>query len=423
MHDRMAMSEQVSPRNSSESDPLGPEPLVAPTSKVEFGMLEIVFLSLFAQLALLILFSLVLQRGPTFVGRAQGGFSMDFGDFYLAGRFHSHHVSVYRTGGFVWPPFSMLVGLLFQSIDFAKARYLWLALNLGFVVAALAGFARQVALSARNTLLLFMIAGLFYPLYFLLERGHIDGLMLACLVFAFRARHWALRSLLYGLSIGLKLYSALLVLVLARKKCWAMLAGGIAVSVLLQLPWPDLALEYPQVLLRRTTSQWIMVENISPAPLFYSALGFIGQPVWKLAFLAFWLLTLLWSLLHLRAEKNGSTDWVLFVPWMIAMPLVVYPYSAVLTLPLLAYLAKQMEGGRWGLAELLFAVGFVLVGTQQNAWVELLTQLTDKASLVYQLNSLGTALLMISCCMFLSKGRGVEKPILQDTCVRASSEG
>jgi hypothetical protein len=108
---------------------------------------------------------------------------------------------------------------------------------------------------------------------------------------------------------------------------------------------------------------------------------------------------------------------------MIAMPLVVYPYSAVLTLPLLAYLAKQMEGGRWGLAELLFAVGFVLVGTQQNAWVELLTQLTDKASLVYQLNSLGTALLMISCCMFLSKGRGVEKPILQDTCVRASSEG
>jgi len=404
----MAMSEQVSPRNSSESEPLGPAALVAPSSKVKFDLLEIVFLSLFAQLALLILFSLVLQRGPTFVGRTQGGFGMDFGDFYLAGRFHSHHVSVYRTGGFVWPPFSMLVGLLFQSVGFAKARYLWLVLNLGFVVAALVGFARQIALSTRNTLLLFMIAGLFYPLYFLLERGHIDGVMLACLVFAFRARHWALRSLLYGMSIGLKLYSALLVVVLARKRRWAMLAGGIAVSLLLQFPWPDLALAYPQVLLKRT-SQWTMVENISPAPLFYSALGFIGQPVWKLAFLAFWLLTLLWSLMHLGTGKNDSAEWVLFVPWMIAMPLVVYPYSAVLTLPLLAYLARQMEGRRWSVSELLFAVGFVLVGTQQNAWVELLAQLTDKASMVYQLNSLGTALLMVSCCMLLSKAHGAGK--------------
>jgi hypothetical protein len=198
------------------------------------------------------------------------------------------------------------------------------------------------------------------------------------------------------------------------------LAGGIAASVLLQLPWLNLALSYPQVLSRRT-SQWIVVENITPAPLFYSALGSLGQPLWKLAFLLFWLLTLMGALLQLSTEPNDATDWVLFVPWMIAMPLVVYPYSAVLTLPLLAYLAKQMDGRRWGVPEWLFVAGFVLLGTQQNAWGEVLSAFTDKAPLIYLVNSLGTALLMVSCCLLASKLSSPNQENLQGKIVAASS--
>lgn len=336
---------------------------------------------------------------------------MDFGDFYLAAIYYSRHLSPYATGGFVWPPFSILVGMVFKSMPFETARYWWLALNLGFVVASLIGYARQINLSAKSTALLCMVASIFYPVHFLLERGHVDGLMLACLVFAFRVRHWALRSLLFGMSIGIKLYSALLLALLARKKQWAVLAGGIVASLLLQLPWLSLALTYPQVVARRT-SQWIVVENITPAPLFFSVFGSLGQPVWKGTFLIFWLLTLMWALLSLNTDKNDSSDWVRFVPWMIAMPLVVYPYSAVLTLPLLAYQAKQVEGRVWGASEWLFVAGFVLLGTQQNAWVELLSQFTDKTSLVYLLNSLGTALLMVSCCLLASKSSSEGKPIL-----------
>jgi hypothetical protein len=106
---------------------------------------------------------------------------------------------------------------------------------------------------------------------------------------------------------------------------------------------------------------------------------------------------------------------------MIAMPLVVYPYSAVLTLPLLAYLAKQMDGRRWGAPEWLFVAGFVLLGTQQNAWVELISALTDKAQVIYLLNSLGTALLMVSCCLLASKLKSPGKENLRNPTVAAST--
>jgi hypothetical protein len=395
------MPQQSSQQLTSESSPLPS----APSAGDSLRLLQIVFFAFFAQIAFLILASLVLQDGPVFVGRTGGGFSMDYGDFYLAAMYHARHLSIYSTGGFVWPPFSILVGQLFQSMPFETARYWWLALNLCFLIAALAGFSRQIKLSRRDTILLYMIAAAFYPTYFLLERGHIDGLMLACLVFAFRARHWALRSLLFGMSIGLKLYSALLVVLLARKKQWAVLAGGVAAAVLIQLPWLNLALSYPHVLSRRT-SQWIVVENITPAPLFFTAFGWLGQPLWKLIFLLFWLLTLMWFLLRLNTAPEDSTDWVLVVPWMIAMPLVVYPYSAVLTLPLLAYQSKQMEGRQWGAAEWLFASGFVLIGTQQNAWTGVISHLSSHTEWVYLLNSLGSALLIVSCCMLASRYRG-----------------
>lgn len=391
------MPNQSSPRNSSEMP-------VAAGSTPELRLLDIVFVALFVQLVLLILASLVLQRGPTFVGRAEGGFSMDFGDFYLAAMYYTHHLNPYSTGGFVWPPFAILIGLLFKSMPWAIARYWWLAINLSCLLAALIAFSRQINLGRRNTTLVLMIAALSYPVHFLIERGHVDGLMLACLVFAFRARHWALRSLLFGMSIAIKLYSGLLLVVLARRKRWKFMFGAIAACALLQLPWLNLALSYPMVLSRRT-SQWIMVENITPAPLFYSALGSFG-PLWKLMFFLFWLLTFGWTLLQFNTEQNDSADWVLFAPWMMSMPLVVYPYTAVLTLPLLAYQAKRMQGRRWSAPEWLFVAGFVLVGTQQTAISDFLASVPNYATLVYRLNSLGSAILMVSCCMLVSKPSG-----------------
>jgi hypothetical protein len=367
-------------------------------------VLESVFLLFFAQLVALVLLSLVLQVGPTFVGRDPRGFCMDFFDFYLAGNYYANHINPYLTGRFVTPPFSLLVGSSFQWIAFENARYLWFLLNLGMIAVALVVFARQIGLSTRNTLLLFMVAGTFYPLHFLLERGNIDGLVLACLVFAFSTRHRAVATVLYGISIALKLYSGLLALVLARNNRWIVAVGGIVTALVLQLPWFDLAMAFPPVLAQRS-SRLIVVENISPANLFHFVFDSIGLPGWKIMFVLFWLLTLLWPLLRTFKLKQDPADWVLFVPWMISMPSVVYPYGAVLTLPLLALLAKRSEGERSRIAEWMVIVGFVLSGTQQNAWAELFWQLTTHAVWIYQLNSLGTTLLVGGCCMLAARGR------------------
>ena len=388
---------------SSESSP-------ARGLKVRVQLPEIVFLLLLAQIVALVLLSLVLQVGPTFVGRDPRGFCMDFFDLYLAGNFHAQHINPYLTGRFVTPPFSLLIGSSFQWLPFEQARYLWFLLNLGMVAAALAAFARQIGLGARNTLLLFMIAGVFYPLYFLLERGNIDGLVLACLVFAFRARHRAVTIVLYGMSIALKLYSGLLALVFARRKRWTLAVGGIVAAVVLQLPWLGLAMVYPRVLGQRST-QMIVTENISPANFFQFVFDFLGVPGWKIVFVLFWLLTLLWVLVQERPPEQDPADWVLFVPWMISMPSVVYPYSAVLTLPLLALLAKRSEHEKLGVPEWLLIVGFVLSGTQQNAWGELLSNLTTHVVWIYQLNSLGTALLVGGCCVLAARGSQVAKPM------------
>jgi hypothetical protein len=361
-------------------------------------MLEAVCFAFVAQVLLLVLGSLVSQVGPTFVGRAGGGFSMDYGDFYLAARYHAAHRSIYSTGGFVWPPFAVLIGQLFQSMPFVIARYWWLVLNVGFVATAVIVYARQPHFTWRNTVLLMIVAASFYPTHFLLERGHVDGLMLFCLVMAFRVRHWLARSVFYGMSIGIKLYSGLLVVYLARRKRWALLAGGIAAAAVIQLPWLGLALSYPGVLARRTT-QWIVVENITPAPLFFTLLGWLGERGWKIAFALFWLVTLGWCLRGLKDRGEDLSDWVLLAPWMISMPLVVYPYSAVLTLPLLAYQASRVKDLHWKAPEWIFVSGFLLLGVQQNAWIELLVTMGAPGAWVYLLNSLGTALLMVGCCL------------------------
>jgi len=81
------------------------------------------------------------------------------------------------------------------------------------------------------------------------------------------------------------------------------------------------------------------------------------------------------------------------------MPLVVYPYSAVLTLPLLAYQASRVKDLHWKAPEWIFVSGFLLLGVQQNAWIELLVTMGAPGAWVYLLNSLGTALLMVGCCL------------------------
>ena len=371
--------------------PSGPKEVLQAS---KLSTLELVFLVLLVQTCVVLVLSLVLHVSPAFVGSDPiHGFSMDFYDFWHAGVYYVNGISPYAEKRFLTPPFSLLIGLPYQRLSFEEARYFWLIVNLACIGGALAAFAEQIGMRWRETALLFMIAGLFYPAHFLVERGNIDGVVMALLVFAFRARQKIASVMLYAASMGLKLYSGLLVFPLLRKKRWWLACGSVLLAAALQLPWWRFAIQYPQVLSHRT-DRFLTIENISGALCVQTLFALCRLPAWKIFYAGAWVITLGLRLWRLSPEDDNA-DWVTFVPWMISMPFVVYPYSAILTLPLMAYTAQREPSG---LGKKFLLLGFLLIGTQQNVWRELLSRVMSDTMWVYQLNSAGVVLMLAGSC-------------------------
>ena len=144
------------------------------------------FILFFAQLFLLILISFIQQSGPVFVQRFF--FGLDYYDFYLGASDLFHHLDPYLRGRIYTPPSSILVGLLLSWLPFKWAAGTYLVLNVGSIFASIKVLARQFGLSRQNEFALLGITAAFYPVYFVVERGNLDGIMLALLVFGFRCQ-------------------------------------------------------------------------------------------------------------------------------------------------------------------------------------------------------------------------------------------
>ena len=140
-------------------------------------VLQKLFVIFFVQLFLLILVSFVEQGGPVFVYRYF--FGLDFHDFYLGASDLFHHLDPYIRGRLFTPPSSILIGIALFHLPFKIATLIVFVINIGLIFASLLALARQFGLTQSNRLALLGVAATFYPVYFVVERGNLDGITFA----------------------------------------------------------------------------------------------------------------------------------------------------------------------------------------------------------------------------------------------------
>lgn len=319
-----------------------------------------IFQILLAQLIFLAIWSLVAQSSPVFVQRIYVGF--DFHDFYHAAQDWFHGINPYQRPRFFTPPPSLLVAAPFAWLSYPPAVIAFFALNLTVILCSVRACARKLELSTECVNGLTWTTLLYYPVYFEIERGNLEGLILGCLCWAFCTQNKYLRSSLIALAAGLKLYPLLLIGPAIRRRQWRMaVVTLLAFALLLLLFYRQMAPFMHAVIGRGQLFR--KIENISPAAIIVSI---AGQRIGKLLFLLYWAGTL--GLMLYQLKSSSVRDLMLpFLPWMVAFPLQVYPYGGVLLLPVLAWKLVDVNNRSLSLSDKLFFLGFLLVGLQATA--------------------------------------------------------
>lgn len=344
-----------------------------------------IFLVFLAQLIVLALWSLPAQTGLVLVPPFNASSSFFGGDYfdlyrgttdwlhginpYLTPRIFTPPPSVLATAPpsflagiiFIWPPPSLLAGLSFVWLPFRVARFFFFGVDLVIIVASVRACSRRLGLSEESVRYLTGIALLFYPTFFLLERGNLEGLVLGCLSLAFCTRNRYIRAALVGAAGGLKLYPLLLVVPALRNKLWRFAFGSVIAFLLLTAPFYRLVSSFLHSAIRRgaRVEEW----TISPAGII---VAIAGMHLGRWIFLAYWAGTLALMVYRQRCAVESEAMWP-FVPWMVSFPMSVYPYCGVLLLPVLAWKLCEMQGRKVELRDEVFIYGFLLVGIQAYA--------------------------------------------------------
>jgi hypothetical protein len=284
----------------------------------------------------------------------------DFHYFYdaagewLAGR------SPYQVDNFVTPPPGMVPALTVHWLPMARAQAVLTAVTIALLVIALWCFAAALGLKTRNRWGLLGVAALFVPAWMSLNGGNLDALMLVLLAFAYAARPRAARAVLLAASVVLKMYSALLVMVWAIERRWRMVAIAAVACAVLLLPFWRVLPGMVEALLTRA-GRGGELYNISPAALAVLVLSGLGPWPWKIVYAAFWCGTFGYTVARSRAVE-GAEELGTYTPWMIAAPLFVHYYCAILALPAFALLMKVSQERPLARAEWLALSGFLLLG-------------------------------------------------------------
>jgi hypothetical protein len=365
--------------------------------------LQLVFAAFFVQLVLIVVISLVKQESPVYIARGPF-FGWDYHAFHISADYWLHGFSPYLNVKLYTPPSSLFPALLLHGFGFATARYWFFAFNVGAILISLFTFARSLGLSRAAAVQLLAITLMYYPFYTVIERGNMDGLMLAALLLAFQSRRRLVRAALYAFSVGLKLYTGLLIFLLARKKCFTTAATVLAFLILFQLPFLNFESDWLPAVLRRTGLMRLN-ENFSPAALLWYA----GVPMWKTLFLFGWSGSLLFALAR---DRDPDERWAVltYIPWMVSFPTFVLAHSGIMYVPLLAMLAKQADARSLTSRDWLLVAGFLLTGVQEVAFATFAGGCHLLWEISYLTAPAGSLLIVLSVCVGTLRREPVKLP-------------
>jgi hypothetical protein len=307
----------------------------------------------------------------------------DFSFLYSGAGFFLSGNSPYSEPNFIPLPPALYLPMALHHFSFWGAFTAFRTITFLLVLAALLWLCRQLQVHLVNTALILVIALTYGPFYTLLAGGNLDGLMLAMLVFGCTGSE-RLRGALLGLSIGTKLYSLVLIPVLALRRRWLEIGWAVGTLVLLLLPflryWPDaLSTAFHR------TSVLRLGGNESPAVLFILLFGEHRAWAWKICYVLLWGGTLLARMA--RDVRNGSDpdyerfSTLAYLPWMAAAPVLVFSYTGTILLPVVVCLVRKNQSRSLHWAEWVSVAGFLLTGVYPALYMPLLHLLAKLTSL------------------------------------------
>ncbi len=352
------------------------------------------------QVGVLLLASAVTQRALHFVNFMFLG--VDYLQYFDAARAFLEGKTPYHIGGFVTPPPSALLQIPLVSLGFDVAKYVILGINIAALPLALGVFTR-VWLGRGDKERWAYVGGILlfsFPVFFLLNRGNMDGLVLLLLslffLFLLLSREgWA--GALLALAVGLKLYPALLFLPLLIFRRYRVVGSALVVLGVFVLLAPGAWRDYLMGRLWERGAVFTTRENVS----IMSTLFFLGRLVNRMAALGgirvdvapvakdvvapvVYLLALglnVWAdVLQRHASPSRIGERLLpYFPFMVVIPPLTFAYELVLLLPLVPWLVHvwHREVNRWARVALWCAlIGVAFSQFQVVGWVSLVGRWT-----------------------------------------------
>lgn len=347
-----------------------------------------------------VFFQLLLRTWDRIEVAARFFLGNDFAYLYNAAGLFLSGKSPYGERSFIPLPPALYLPIALHDLSFWNALIAFRTINFVLVVGAMLWLCHQLRLSLLNSALVLVISLTYGPFYSLLAGGNLDGLMLVLIVFACARNAW-LRGTFLGLSIGTKLYSALLLPVLLLRRRWREAVWAVAVLVLAMLPflpyWPE---AFSSVLHRSSTLR--LDGNQSPAVLFIVLFGKTRVWLWRSCYVSLWGGTLLIKLAVDWADRAEDEEerfrGLDYLPWMAAAPLLVFIYTGTILLPVMALLIQKNQERRLSWSEWLIVAGFALTGIYPTVISELLSKVFAPGQFVSTIMTL-TAPLGISAML------------------------
>ena len=189
-------------------------------NKTQFPLTVLVPLGLVISFALLS-FGFSLIGEPFVLVRLYDKFGFDFRDFQWASRYLLNGDMPWDWERFVTPPVSAVIMTPLSGTSPKKAINIFFVLNTLFVFGGLYFYSRSFPLGNRwrNVLFLMIISSFFsHPVFFLLQRGNIDGIVFFLLAlgvfFSTRDEKWQnelAAGLAFAIAVHLKLYPVLII--------------------------------------------------------------------------------------------------------------------------------------------------------------------------------------------------------------------
>lgn len=363
-------------------------------------------------------FQLITQT-PLFYVNKWSMTGVDYHDFYQASVRIISGGNPYEVARYVTPPLFSFANVPLSLLGFDMAYFIFAAFVPVTILTSYLIVHKTVEGGDENNddrlhLNALLVIFLSYPLYFLFERGNIDGVVLIfmCLGLFIIDRQPLIGGLLIALAIHFKIYPILLLVPFVASRRWKQFIWTciwlLVIAILLTPYWND----YLSLLTKRSNS-FQLFENGSLVNTFlflgrllsmiFNGSDFLWRYAPTYATILFSLALAVSALADYRTSphtdnKTNTINALLYYPFMVAFPKSVYHYEFVVLIPLLPVLNYLWSDASYRSQKI--GVSMIVIGVAFSQWQAVALYLITENIGAYYIPGIGLLSLMMGVTIY-----------------------